>query len=102
MKMNNKWTEQELKQLAKLTTEGLPRRDIARALGRTPKAIEQAIFRNDVPTAVEIKDPLQKAASAVPKEFGRLPLEVFDGCEWTRLGLVSDTHLCCKEERLDA
>lgn len=37
-----------------------------------------------------------------PLEFGRIPLSIIDGGEWTRIGLVSDTHLCCKEERLDA
>lgn len=47
-------------------------------------------------------DPLKEAAEAAPREFGRLPLEVFDAAGWTRFGLVSDTHLCCKEERLDA
>jgi hypothetical protein len=40
--------------------------------------------------------------SRQPLEFGRLPLEILDGDNWTRIGLVADTHLCCKEERLDA
>ncbi len=34
--------------------------------------------------------------------FGYIPVDVSDGGEWTDVGLVSDTHLACKEERLDA
>lgn len=38
----------------------------------------------------------------LPKpEFGHLPLSHIDGGEWIRFGLVADTHLCCKESRLD-
>lgn len=35
-------------------------------------------------------------------EFGRLPLSFLDSQDWIQFGLVSDTHLACKEERLDA
>lgn len=35
-------------------------------------------------------------------KFGRLPIELVDDGGWFRLGLVSDTHLGCREERLDA
>lgn len=32
-----------------------------------------------------------------------MPLSCLDsGADWTRVGLVADTHLCCKEERLEA
>lgn len=47
-------------------------------------------------------DPLIEKAKTVPTEFGHIPLDVFDGDAWTKIGLVSDTHLCCREERLDA
>jgi len=47
-------------------------------------------------------DPLIEQAKTVPAEFGSIPLEVFDGDAWTKIGLVADTHLCCREERLDA
>lgn len=47
-------------------------------------------------------DPLKEAAKQVPAEFGSIPLAVFDGDAWTKIGLVADTHLCCREERLDA
>jgi len=46
--------------------------------------------------------PLIEKAKTVPTEFGTIPLDVFDGDAWTKIGLVSDTHLCCREERLDA
>lgn len=35
-------------------------------------------------------------------EFGYLPLKFLRHGEWIHIGLVSDTHLCCKEQRLDA
>lgn len=35
-----------------------------------------------------------------PPAFGHLPLKNVDFGDWLRYGLVSDTHLCCKEERL--
>ncbi len=53
-------------------------------------------------TAVPSKNPLVEAAKQVPLEFGRIPLDLIDGDKWTRIGLVADTHLCCREERLDA
>lgn len=34
--------------------------------------------------------------------FERIPMTLLDNDGWIRIGLVSDTHLCCKEERLDA
>lgn len=33
-------------------------------------------------------------------EFGHLPLSILDQGDWIAFGLVGDTHLCCKEERL--
>lgn len=46
--------------------------------------------------------PLMEAAKEIPTEFGKIPLDIFDGDAWTKIGLVSDTHLACREERLDA
>jgi hypothetical protein len=40
--------------------------------------------------------------SLQPPAFGRLPLEVTNNGSFFDVGLVSDTHLACKEERLDA
>lgn len=39
-------------------------------------------------------------ADLEPLRFGHLPLKVIDSGDWFRYGLVSDTHLACKEERL--
>ncbi|MEY4386228.1 MAG: hypothetical protein RLY20_1511 [Verrucomicrobiota bacterium] len=42
-----------------------------------------------------------KYAKKLPKpEFGHLPLRHINTGKWIELGLVADTHLCCKEERL--
>lgn len=43
----------------------------------------------------------EEITSKLPKlEFGHLPLTMLDSGGWFRYGLVADTHLCCKEERL--
>lgn len=103
---NTPWTEAEE---AMLRDPKLTNAAIAHATGRSEPAIRGKRQRlglvapagaNAAEEAPE--DPMKKAASEVPAAFGRLPLEVFDSGGWTRLGLVSDTHLCCKEERLDA
>lgn len=45
--------------------------------------------------------PVEMKPLKLPKpEFGHLPLKVINDGDWVRFGLVSDTHLCCKEERL--
>lgn len=45
--------------------------------------------------------PVKHAEIVLPRPtFGHLPLSAVDSGEWVRLGLVADTHLCCKEERL--
>lgn len=38
-------------------------------------------------------------ANLKPRRFGYLPLDAVDTGGWFRYGLVSDTHLCCKEAR---
>jgi hypothetical protein len=60
------------------------------------------------PIAEGEEEPESVAETAIPvtvkplelpkPTFGALPLLV--GGEWARFGLVADTHLCCKEERL--
>jgi hypothetical protein len=52
-------------------------------------------------TSEEAKSPLDEAAEQ-PKKFGKIPVDLVDGGNWVRFGLVSDTHLCCRESRLDA
>lgn len=93
--MRTFWNETELEKLAQLRREGKTSREMARILHRSIRAVENKLGRIEIP-AVARDEKL-----AVP-EFGYLPLRVLDGSEWIRLGLVSDTHLACKECRLDA
>ena len=45
--------------------------------------------------------PVRVQELELPKpQHGRLPLHVTDAGDWMRFGLVGDTHLCCKQERL--
>jgi hypothetical protein len=70
-------------------------------MGRTPKAVEKALFRYDIDAPEPEKTELKHADVQLPRqEFGRLPVEDVDCGDWIRYGLVADTHLCCKEERL--
>ena len=50
--------------------------------------------------AAAVAASVQKPVELPKPEFGYLPLKVIDSGGWVRLGLVADTHLCCKEERL--
>lgn len=102
--MKRNWTSKEI---ALLKTDAATK-TIAKQLKRTEASVrgkrQQLGIAAPGPAEVEIAaaDPVLAKAGAMPREFGRIPLNLFDGCGWTRLGLVSDTHLCCKEERLDA
>lgn len=49
--------------------------------------------KTDIPVSV-------KALKLKKPEFGYLPLEVINHGKWLNFGLVADTHLCCKEQRL--
>ncbi len=65
--------------------------------------LEGATFpENAGETIRPVKEKLAHEPPAVPLAFGKIPLDVFDGDKWTKIGLVADTHLCCREERLDA
>jgi len=102
--MNKPWTKEEIS-LLKICSQD---EDVAYHTGRSLASIRgqrqrQALVpARPAPAAEPAPDPLKEAAKKVPAEFGRIPLQVFDDAEWTRFGLVSDTHLCCREERLDA
>lgn len=98
------WSE---KDLAHVRNIALSSADVAEFTGKTSAAVRgkrQRLAKAEDAELVKpaTVDPLKEKATAIPKEFGRIPLKVFDGGDWTRLGLVSDTHLACKEERLDA
>lgn len=72
--------------------------ELANAVGVTTKEVQDSVKRlrdkcyNIVQRGVHL--------SISKPGFERLPIQVLDGDSWTRVGLVSDTHLCCKEERL--
>jgi hypothetical protein len=79
-------------------------------MGRSPKSVELAAARHGFLAAPKPAEPaktlleelgVEHADVELPKmEFGHLPLEVTDSGDWIRYGLVADTHMCCKEERL--
>ena len=113
--MNNQpWTTAEL---TALQDPNLDDKQVAKRTGRSVAAVRgkrqrfvaspkrETEFAERVEASNEAAatvDPIKEAAKNVPVEFGRIPIDVFDGAPWTRFGLVSDTHLCCREERLDA
>lgn len=97
------WSQAELDML---NNPSMSDRQIAEMTGRSEPAIRGQRQRSEVKvklsaSVVADADP-DAEVKKTPAVFGRMPLSVFDSSGWTRLGLVSDTHLCCKEERLDA
>lgn len=96
------WTPAEEKLLA----SNLSNSEVAKRTGRSEAAIRgkrQRVLTEMVAPAEAPKpvDP-KEMFKTIPLEFGKIGLDLIDGDDWTRLGLVSDTHLCCKEARLDA
>lgn len=84
--------------------------DTARQYLRKIKAEHPEVV-TQTPPQPQAKEPQQKPTTKVvvehqvdlPKpEFGRIPLEVINSGSWLEFGLVADTHLCCRQERLDA
>lgn len=79
-----------------MTVEGKSHPQIAKILDRSYDAVETKARRLGlVATGLP-----EKAPKLSPPKFGRLPLDVIDASEWVNLGLVADTHLASKEERL--
>lgn len=103
MKTQKEWSNVEVKQLAKLRGEGKIVREISAALNRTFRSVKAKIASGDYPLGEsEVKSNLKYDVDLEPAEFGRLPLKVIDNSDWFTFGLVADTHLACREERLDA
>jgi len=114
--MNKKqWTTDEIKTLDRLLAEKKPVQEIALLLNRSQGSVRGFMVNNDrttgnpcgpskkqKPSVLETLEHPEEAKKLERPLFGRLPLSCIDSSEWTRLGLVSDTHLCCKEERLEA
>lgn len=95
--MKPNWSKTELEVLNDPT---ISNPDAARRLSRSEAAIRGK--RQRLAAQKPETDPIKLAAREVPVEFGKIPLNVFDDARWTRFGMVSDTHLCCRESRLDA
>lgn len=90
-----------------LRSQGKTTPEIAKALKRSTKAVEQTCYRHCIPStcpeqqASETAVPVRIQELELPKpQHGHLPLKVVDDGSWIRYGLVGDTHLCCKQERL--
>src|ERR1043166_8675525 len=115
MTKKNPWTEQEDLTLKQLIQEGKSTRDIARVItthtnnsirGRAI-ALDLSIQRtppapNSKPSVLDSLQHAEEAKSLEKPVFGRLPISCLDSSGWTRVGLVADTPLCSKEERLEA
>lgn len=91
-------------QLKTLRQEGKTAKEIAQTLGLRVPQVTAKIAHSEVPLQAKPakeKPKLVEHEVDLPKpEFGHLPLTVTDAGGWLRYGLVADTHLCCKEERL--
>jgi hypothetical protein len=87
---------------------------IAEALGRSREAVNKKRGSLKIPpylpaeteaaeseSIAETAIPVTVAPVVLPRpEFGALPLNQIGDGPWATVGLVADTHLCCKEERL--
>lgn len=93
-----KWTKHELERLRDEKRTGVSHATIAKELGRTKTAVDRQVDRMDKVGGVVVKHDVELPAP----RFGRLPLSVINSGDWLNFGLVSDTHLCCQEQRLDA
>ena len=108
MNKNPNWTPQEIQQACSLKCQGKTWAEIARQLGRSETACRVrvkragAVVASPVQSVAETQIPVTHPPVELPRpEFGHLPLEVVNSGGWTQpFGLVADTHLCCKEERL--
>jgi predicted phosphodiesterase len=95
------WTETEIQTLTQLRSQGKTAKEIAAALGRRIAQVTAKIAHSPLPAVHKEKPKLVQHDIELPKlEFGHLPLSVTDYGDWLRFGLVADTHMCCKEERL--
>lgn len=100
--MKNEWTAAEEKILA----SNLSNQEVAKRTGRSEAAIrgkrQRMLGAADKPAQEPAPADPKDHFKTIPLEFGKIELDLIDDDDWTRLGLVSDTHLCCREERLDA
>jgi hypothetical protein len=92
------WTDTDLTELNRLKTEGTSHAAIAKKLKRTKTAIDRQVDRLE-----KVKGQVVSQDLDLPEpSFGKLPLRIINGMDWITIGLVADTHLACRESRLDA
>jgi predicted phosphodiesterase len=95
------WSPEETAKLVSLRASGATVPVIAATLARAEDSVSNKIKTLRTPGAIDPTLPtLADTSRLTPPEFGYLPLKNVDCGDWIRYGLVSDTHLCCKEERL--
>jgi hypothetical protein len=92
------WTKTDLEKLKKLRGENRSLSEIAGLLNRTLASIEHKVREIPRKQGPIVKHDVKLDAP----DFGYLPLNTIDGSGWARFGLVADTHLACKECRLDS
>lgn len=100
-----RWTPEEDDILIQAPSLPEAARQLGRSLDACCNRLRRLRTKGVVPSANRplVRAPAPKVAHDIdlPKpDFGRLPLEVINSGDWLRFGLVSDTHLACKEERL--
>lgn len=71
---------------------------LAQEYNTTTREIEKHIFELSKSKNISISNGV---VSIVKPSFGHIDMNVFSD-KWQKYGLVADTHLACKEERLDA
>jgi predicted phosphodiesterase len=91
------WTPAEIKLLKKLREEGRNIQEIGLLLNRGYDAVETKSRRAGFTSATV---ETAKSPKLDPPKFGRLDLSVINSGSWVEVGLVGDTHLASKEERL--
>jgi len=96
-----KWTQKEIDRLHDQVTNVA----LAKELNRSLTAVQHKRASLGLPPyeGIKVKKSLAPELPTVdlpPPKFGRLDLKAINAGAWYRYGLVSDTHLCCKEERL--
>jgi hypothetical protein len=105
---NRPWTVSEEKTLKSMRAKGKGYAEIAGKLSRSLTSVQTKSLRGDSAKSsakssavAETETPVEIRALKLPTpQFGHLPLSCIDSGDWIRYGLVGDTHLACKEERL--
>lgn len=72
--------------------------ELAQKYNTTTQEIEKHIFELSKSRNVSISNGLARIEKP---SFGHIDISIFSN-DWQKYGLVADTHLACKEERLDA